>query len=172
MLVQVVLLRHEGRRLTAEEVRQAPVLTGHIQVAREPGGRLGAWSRAAFLEVRGRDKHLSLHCVQLTRWTARGIVLMGTERHHSRRDAVEYPQSWWCRIAAGPLSGPGNSALDLDEEQEQLREAGVLVWALDLHAEAVSALAAIGRIGDFRNAHEVAMGRDCQTQRCMGPGGP
>jgi len=120
MLVQVVMLRHEGRKLTAEEVRSAPVHTGRIRVAREPGGKLGSWARAASLDV-GQEQLVSLHHVQLTRWDARGIVLVGVEQHWSRRRSETNPQSWWCRLVS-EAPGPGSDLLDEEEEREHLSE--------------------------------------------------
>jgi hypothetical protein len=124
MLVQVVILRHEGRKLTATEVRTAQVHTGRIMVTREPGGKLGSWARAAYFEV-DKDRCITLHNVQITRWDARGIVLMGFERHWNRKHSRAFPQSWWCRpvsIAATPASGM--DPIDADEEREHLLEAG------------------------------------------------
>jgi len=124
MLVQVVMLRHEGRKLTAAEVQAARVHTGRIMVTREPGGKVGSWVRAAFLDV-GQDQHFNLHQVQITKWDARGIVLMGFERHWNRKRSEVYQQSWWCRLLSDS-GGSGIDTVDSDEENEKLLEAGAL----------------------------------------------
>ena len=107
MLVQVVLLRHQGRKLSASEVEEAVVHRGLIQVGREPGGRLGSWARVAYLDE-GLPEQMSLHRLQITRWNARGIVLMGIERRWRRKVAEEFPQSWWCI----PIGGWSNVVID------------------------------------------------------------
>ena len=122
MRVRVVFLRHEGARLSAEEVRQQGGVVGTIRLHREPGGRLGEWRCLATLTVFDRPA-LELHGAQLVRWDDRGLVLAGEEQLWKRRECARYRQAWWCR-PLGP-GAPGDGAkgsdpLDEDEEREQL----------------------------------------------------
>lgn len=122
MWVRVVLLRHEGVRRSAEEVRADSGQLGRIQVTREPGARLGQWARVALLDI-GPNLVWALHDVTLTRWTERGLVLAGVERRWSRKSCVQLPQAWWCRPEVGPVVQPLCDPVDTEEEREQLEEA-------------------------------------------------
>lgn len=97
MRLSVYLLRNKGERIPREEVRAAAPYRGFLRVSREPGGRLGQWSRIAMLmaEEGGSEVVLQLHDVQLQLWDNRGVVIRGTEIHWYRKQSDSYPQSWF-----------------------------------------------------------------------------
>jgi hypothetical protein len=121
MRVRVVFLRHEGARLSADDVRQQAGVVGTIGLHREPGGCLGEWKRLAILTVPNRPA-LKLHGAQLVRWDERGLVLAGVEEVRKRRECLRHRQAWWCRPLGpdAPRSAESTDPLDEDEEREQL----------------------------------------------------
>jgi hypothetical protein len=74
MRLSVYLLRDKGERIPLERVRATAPHTGYVRVTREPGGRVGPWSRMAMLmsEEAGTEVLLQLHQVQLQQWDAPG----------------------------------------------------------------------------------------------------
>lgn len=122
MRVFVYLLRHQGHRVPLDEVRASAPHSGFIRVTREPGGRLGQWSRTALLVPTedSIDVTIQLHSVQLQAWDVRGVVIAGVERNWYRKQRTNYRQSWFVvfpgeasvvakppRAATAPMSSRG-----------------------------------------------------------------
>jgi hypothetical protein len=123
MRVSVYLLRDKGARIPREHVRAAAPISGFLRVTREPGGRLGEWSRTAMLmaEDGGTTVLMQLHDVQLQLWDARGVVIAGTEIHWDRKQRASYRQSWFVvfpREAEQPAGPPRQAAPSRPPGQE------------------------------------------------------
>lgn len=111
MRLSVYLLRDRGQRIPLARVRASAPYDGYVRVTREPGGRMGQWSRMAMLmaEDCGTEVLLQLHHVQLQLWDSRGVVLTGTEVRWDRKRSDSYRQSWFIvfpHAADQPAAGP------------------------------------------------------------------
>jgi hypothetical protein len=95
MLVDLVVLRLEGRKRPAEELRRTPPL--RVELTVEKGIARIATPGAA------DERRVTLANVRLVKVTADAFVLAGEQSYDlPDRGTVTYPQSWWCRpVMAG-----------------------------------------------------------------------
>jgi hypothetical protein len=134
MLVQVVMLRDRGQRLTAEQVRASRALEGYISVRQDVSPRLpvGKWSRVARLTTDpGNITAIAeLYEVRLVRWDGRGIVLSGIEEHWRRKERTDYRQAWWVRWldAAAVARANRPHPIDTEERLEAMAERIAAAW--------------------------------------------
>jgi hypothetical protein len=98
MLVKVQLLRYEGERLPASEVRSRPAHVGWIRLYGVPGLQLDEAERVAVLQL-PEGRLLELYDAQLTQWDGRGMILSGEERMagNGPRRFERHRQAWWCK---------------------------------------------------------------------------
>lgn len=116
MLVDVVLMRFEGRKYPKESLPGLTKIRGHLHVwsyleqskaweADAPaGGRLQAASLTEGPEFSSRTL-LALDAVRLTRLDASGMVLTGAELLGTPAQGKRCPQAWWIRLV-GASEGP------------------------------------------------------------------
>jgi hypothetical protein len=73
-----------------------PARDGFVRIGREPGGRLGSWTRTALLykDAGCSDQVAQLHAVHLEAWDDDGIFLRGEERTWRRKDCTVTNCSW------------------------------------------------------------------------------
>ena len=98
MLVKVHLLRHDGERLPAGDVRARPMHVGWIRLFGDPGNTLDRAGRVAVLQL-PEGRQLELYDAQLIQWDGRGLILSGEERTLSAgsRRLERHRQAWWCK---------------------------------------------------------------------------
>lgn len=106
MLVTVQLLRRDGRRVTRQELAEAPPLQGRIKIEdAEPGSGMIRYRNAANLynvNPRAPGKaHVPLFNPVIEKWDESGIVLSGFEvRADADLQPVQYVQVWLVKPAA------------------------------------------------------------------------
>lgn len=100
MLVDVVQLRHAGRKLPGDVVKAAPAVRGELRISTSRQGfRGGPAEPHQVAELTSRENGMlsyllpSLIDARVTRLDASGLVLVGTEH----RPEGPFPQAWWCR---------------------------------------------------------------------------
>ena len=90
MLVKVQLLRHDGERLPAREVRSRPASVGWIRLYGGLGIQLDRAERVAVLQL-PEGRLLELYDAQLIQWDGRGLILSGEERWPAAARALRTP---------------------------------------------------------------------------------
>lgn len=110
MLVDVVLLRHEGLKLPREELLGTAPLRAELSVTVWPGliqAALGfPWSH----EPAHGSTRLTLDDCRLRRLQGDAFILVGWEwvgMHWQRQRA---PQAWWCRLVQSPAAMASGTA--------------------------------------------------------------
>jgi hypothetical protein len=102
MWMNVVLLRAEGRRLTAAEVHAARPMFGRLSVSlghERWVTRRGERTRSALLyDPVAARAFAELHRVELVTIAERGMVLAGVEETFGRgfKNRKVHRQAWWC----------------------------------------------------------------------------
>ena len=103
MLVDVVLMRHLGKRLPLELVRATPAVRGELCLVEQGSGRTDDPRRSATatLSVDGDELLPRLHSVRVTKIEGDSILVGGTEVHVSKVERIASSlssvQVWWCR---------------------------------------------------------------------------
>lgn len=109
MLVEVVRLRSRGFKIEKEALERARPVRGYIFM----WDYFDQYKRkhVPVVALQGHPSPGSTHLIprlegaRLTRWRAKGLVLVGMEQIDiSRRDLCEYSQAWWVRIVMDPLT--------------------------------------------------------------------
>lgn len=116
MLVDVVRLRHEGKKLPKEAVLAAKPLRGYLRLYSWRLGTESAWKLVWSANVSSTDDapHTpalpSLDSARVTRIEGQDIIIVGEERPGYLGTGPAYPQAWWCRLVAGDGGATGNSS--------------------------------------------------------------
>lgn len=120
MLVDLYLLREDGRKRTAAEVQASPPLRGHLRVGTHRAGPTAApdvpkvQTTAGLYEGAEQFARILrvLEFARITRLSERGIVLVGVERQGHPVVGVRVPQAWWCvpvgEVAQGVTAASGS----------------------------------------------------------------
>lgn len=128
MLVRALRLRHQGVRLTKEQLRQEVPLVGNLRYeASYYGGKDGNGAYACLLMPLGvsTEPEVQLHHAKVIKVEARGILIQGQEYRYRRKERLSYPQTLWC-WPIGPDEAPVQRPDPLDAEDEDAALRGVL----------------------------------------------
>lgn len=106
MLVDVVLMRHLGRKITAEAMRAATPMRGHLEFRTKPWRPLPNAPDVpmifAMLPVDTPEVRIlhELRDARVNRWVGEQLVIVGFESSYDFKFGVsrERPQAWWCRL--------------------------------------------------------------------------
>lgn len=95
MLVEMVMLRHGGAKLTREQLRARTPVRGELSLFERRQIRM-----ASVLPEGKRlpDTIPTLEEPLLTRIRGESFVLVGYESFHVRGETKRYAQAWWCRL--------------------------------------------------------------------------
>lgn len=110
MLVDVVLMRHDGVKLSAESMQQAAPIRGHLALRAVP------WrsqfrpdlplAPIVFASLHADTDLLeptllpSLREARIERLEGNAFVVVGIHSHGAYMREVDYPQAWACRVVA------------------------------------------------------------------------
>ena len=110
MLVDVLLMRRDGVKLSAEAMQQAAPVRGHLALRAVP------WrsqfqphmpltptvfaSLHADTDLREPTLLPSLRQARIERLEGNAFVVVGIHSHGAYMREVEYPQAWACRVVA------------------------------------------------------------------------
>lgn len=128
MLVRALCLRHEGVKLTKEQLRLEVPMIGNLRYeASYYGGRDGNGAYACLLMPLGEstDPEVQLHHAKIIKVEARGILIQGQEYQYRRKERLSYPQTLWC-WPISPDEAPVARVDPLDAEDEDAARRGVL----------------------------------------------
>ena len=118
MLVDLYLLREDGRKRPAIQVQVSPTLRGHLRVMTLRAGPTAApdvprvQTTAGLYEGAEQFARIvrMLEFVRLSRLSERGLVLVGMERQGHPVLGVRVPQAWWCvPVGQAILSKPADT---------------------------------------------------------------
>jgi hypothetical protein len=129
MLVQALLLRHQGRPLPAADLRARTPLVGWLRFEPDVAGRLrgrGA-QRCVLMPLQlGVDPLVQLFSARVRTIERRGIVIQGTEETWRRKQRIDFRQAMWC----WPVTLAGIGAAELVDAADAEDEAQALADAL------------------------------------------
>jgi hypothetical protein len=124
MLVDLYLLREDGRKRSAAQVQASPPLRGHLRVGTHRAGPTASPDVPKVQTTAGLHEGAEqcarimrmLEFVRITRLSERGFVFVGLERQGHPAVGVRVPQAWWCvpvgeaapgaTVESGPLEVP------------------------------------------------------------------
>ena len=100
MLVDVIRLRIEGRKIPRGELAGVQAVRGELTIVSAYDAHRGKGQSVAHLVDSDTQTLLpSLDQVRITRLRGSDFVLSGIETiEHRRKDFEHYPQAWWCKI--------------------------------------------------------------------------
>ena len=111
MLVDVVCLRRDGRRLSNEEVKAAAPTRGRLVVktrhALNQHGETARTADATFEPLPGQEALRRLDWVRVSTIQGDSIMVAGTEIWNEKRmsSSFQCPQTWWCRLVRDRSGG-------------------------------------------------------------------
>lgn len=109
MLVDVVRLRFEGKKLPREAVLATAPIRGYLRIYSWRLGTSEAWKLVWTASVSATDDEPhtptlpSLNYARVTRIEGDSIVIVGQESTGYLGAEPIYPQAWWCRVVNGGL---------------------------------------------------------------------
>ena len=113
MLVEMVVLRKDGVKLTREQIRAAPVRRAELEMFRINGTVRATFGSpcwllepAAIMTMRGTD-----------------FIVVGIERAGKMWDERKVPQAWWCRLVVDEKATPLGPAAELNSAAAVVAEA-------------------------------------------------
>jgi hypothetical protein len=112
VLVDVVRLRFNGRKLAKSVVLEIPTMRGELVVTRQLMRRGQVWQTVARLHGTHRIESMipELTDVRLIRMQGGNIVICGVEEIYQRKESFFYRQAWWCRVT--PVSSQSSEPPD------------------------------------------------------------
>lgn len=104
MLVDVVRLRHEGKKLPKEAVLAAAPLRGYLRIyswrlaTSEATTLVWSASISSYDEIPYTPALPCLESARVTRIQGNDMIIVGKERPGYLDAGPTYPQAWWCRL--------------------------------------------------------------------------
>jgi hypothetical protein len=106
MLVEVRVMRQDGRRIAREQLRLAPPHRGNLQVLRRRGAGNDWFAIALLTGDDGNQRLAPLDHARLMRWSGVDLVLTGVEHVGRLRDQRQQLQAWWVRLLEDAATAP------------------------------------------------------------------
>lgn len=102
MLVEMVMLRTGGQKLSREQLRSRVPVRGDLSMFER---RHVAMAAVLPEGKRLPDNIPTLEEPRLTRIRGESFVLVGYESFHLRGETKRYRQAWWCRLPGARVPG-------------------------------------------------------------------